>query len=168
LYVADHAWAVTALIPQRIEPKLKEVPVIAAGGIMDGRGVLAALALGAEAAQLGTRFLLAGEADVPPGYRQRLLAAVETDTAVTDVFSGCAARGIRNAFVDAFAEAGIPPLPWPHQVRTAADLYRASLAGDGEWAPLFAGQGLRLARPEQAAAEIMAELRKAVAAGGRS
>jgi nitronate monooxygenase len=154
-----------ALVPQVVDAV--PVPVIAAGGIMDGRGVLAALALGAEAAQLGTRFLLAAESGAPHAYRRRLIEAVETDTVVTDVFSGRAARGLRNAFVDAFAEAGLSPLPWPRQVQAAADIYRASLESDGSWAPLLAGQGLRLARREQSAADIVGELLRAVAAGQR-
>jgi nitronate monooxygenase len=145
-----------ALVPAVVDAVA--VPVVAAGGIMDGRGVVAALALGAQAVQLGTRFLLATEAATPPAYRRRLLEADETATVVTDVFSGRAARGLRNDFVDAFAEAGAAPLPWPRQVAAAADIYRASLAGDGGWAPLFAGQGLRLARREQPAAEILHEL----------
>ncbi|HEX6104207.1 MAG TPA: nitronate monooxygenase, partial [Gemmatimonadales bacterium] len=106
-----------ALVPQVVDAV--PVPVIAAGGIMDGRGVRAALALGAEAAQLGTRFLLAAESGTPPAHRRRLLEATETDTVVTDAFSGRAARAIRNAFVEAFEEAGVPPLPWPRQGRAA-------------------------------------------------
>lgn len=152
-----------ALVPQVVDAV--RIPVIAAGGIMDGRGVLAALALGAVAAQLGTRFLLAAEAAVPPGYRRRLLDSDETATVVTDVFTGRCARGLRNAFVEEFAAASAAPLPWPRQGQAAMDLYRISLAAGGEWAPLFAGQGLRLARREQPAAEIVAELRAAVARG---
>jgi len=69
-----------------------KLPVIAAGGIMDGRGVIAALALGAEAAQLGTRFLLARESGATPAYRRRLLESDETDTVVTDAYTGRPAR----------------------------------------------------------------------------
>jgi nitronate monooxygenase len=145
-----------ALVPQVVDAV--GVPVIAAGGMMDGRGIAAALALGAQAAQLGTRFLLAEEAGTTPGYRQRLLEAVETDTVVTDVFTGRVARAIRNALVDEFARAGARPLPWPRQGMAAADIYSASIAADGDWAPLMAGQGLRLARRVQPAKEIVAEL----------
>jgi nitronate monooxygenase len=145
-----------ALVPAVVDAV--SLPVVAAGGIMDGRGVAAALALGAAAAQLGTRFLLASESGTPPGYRRQLERAVETDTVVTDVFSGRAARGIRNAFVRAFRDAGARPKPWPGQGAAAADIYRASFAGDGEWAPLFAGQGVRLAQREQPAGEIVREL----------
>ena len=125
---------------------------------MDGRGVIAALALGAVGAQLGTRFLLARESGATPAYRRRLLESDETDTAVTDAYTGRPARGIRNRFLDRMTEQGGTPLPWPRQGALGAELYRASFAEDGEWAPLLAGQGLRLAAREQAAAEIMREL----------
>src|SRR5207244_3097137 len=83
-----------ALVPQVVDAV--RVPVIAAGGIMDGRGVLAALALGAQAAQLGTRFLLAAESGAPAALRQRLIDAVETDTIVTRALTGRAARALAN------------------------------------------------------------------------
>ncbi len=146
-----------ALVPQVVDAV--RVPVFAAGGIMDGRGIVAAIALGARGAQLGTRFLLAAEAGTPPAYRQRLLQADETDTVVTDVFTGRPARALRNRLVAEWEVAGERPLPWPRQGLAAADLYRASYAADGDWAPLYAGQGLRLARRVQPAAEIVAELR---------
>jgi nitronate monooxygenase len=134
------------------------VPVVAAGGIMDGRGIVAALALGAAGVQLGTRFLLAHESGAPPSYRRQLLRADETATVVTDVFSGRPARGLRNAFVRMFEQRGARPLGWPRQGAAALDIYRASLEDDGEWATLFAGQGLPLARREQPAGEIVREL----------
>ncbi|HEU5422213.1 MAG TPA: nitronate monooxygenase, partial [Nitrolancea sp.] len=87
-------------------------PVVAAGGIVDGRGVAAALALGASGAQLGTRFLLAREAGTAPAHQQRLLAAVETETAVTRAFSGRPARSLRNRFSEEFAQSGAEPLPY--------------------------------------------------------
>ena len=145
-----------ALVPAVVDAVA--VPVVAAGGIMDGRGIVAALALGAQGAQMGTRFLLASESGTPPSYRRQLLQAVETQPVVTDVFSGRAARALDNAFVRTFQKAGARPLPWPRQVSAAIDIYHASLAGDGQWAPLFAGQGVRLARREQPASEIVSQL----------
>jgi nitronate monooxygenase len=155
-----------ALVPQVVDAV--SIPVLAAGGIMDGRGVRAALALGAVAAQIGTRFLLAAESGAPAGYRRRLIEAVETDTLVTDVFSGRPARGLRNRFVEAFEAGGAAPLPWPRQGQSAAEIYRRSLETSGDWAPLIAGQGLRLARREQPAGEIVAELLAAVAGAARA
>jgi nitronate monooxygenase len=145
-----------ALVPAVVDAV--GIPVVAAGGIMDGRGIVAALALGAVGVQLGTRFLLAAESGTPPSYRRRLLRAIETETVVTDVYTGRAARGLRNAFIRVFEEAAARPLGWPRQGAAALDIYRASIAGDGEWAPLFAGQGVRLGRREQPAGEIVREL----------
>ena len=145
-----------ALVPAIVDAV--GVPVVAAGGIMDGRGLVAALALGAVGAQLGTRFLLATESAAPPSSRQRLLRAIETETTVTDVYTGRFARGLRNAFLRLYEETGARPLGWPRQGAAALDIFRASQATDGEWAPLFAGQGIRLGRREQPAAEIVREL----------
>ena len=145
-----------ALLPAVVDAVV--VPVVAAGGIMDGRGMVAALALGAEGVQLGTRFLLATESGTPPSYRRQLLRAVETQPIVTDVFSGRAARCLHNAFIRTLNEAGARPLPWPRQVSAAMDIYHASYADDGEWAPIYAGQGVRLARREQPASAIVREL----------
>lgn len=145
-----------ALLPAVVDAV--RVPVLAAGGIMDGRGIVAALALGAGGVQLGTRFLLATESGAPPSYRRRLLAALETDTTVTAVYTGRPARGLRNAFIDAFEGAGVGPLGWPRMGAAALDIYRASQEADGEWTPLLAGQGAGLVRREQPAAEIVREL----------
>ncbi len=105
-----------ALVPQVVDAV--DVPVVATGGIVDGRGVAAALALGADGAQLGTRFLLAREAATAPGYRAALLHAVETDTVVTTSFTGRPARSIRNRFVG--ETAGVEPLPGPGSARPQA------------------------------------------------
>jgi nitronate monooxygenase len=145
-----------ALVPAVVDAV--RLPVLAAGGIMDGRGIVAALALGAQGVQLGTRFLLANESAAPPSYRRQLMAADETGTLVTDVYSGRPARGLRNAFTRLFQASGARPLPYPRQGAAAADIYRASLQGDAEFATLFAGQGLRLARREQPAGAIVREL----------
>ena len=154
-----------ALVPQVVDAVA--VPVVATGGIVDGRGVAAALALGAAGAQLGTRFLLAREAGTAPGYRKAVLQAVETDTVVTTGFTGRHARSIRNRFLD--ETAGVEPLPWPRQRAAAGDLYRAALErGESDFHPLLAGQGLRGLRDGQPAAEIVAEVAEQAAATLRS
>jgi len=146
-----------ALVPQVVDAV--RIPVIAAGGIMDGRGVFAALSLGAQAAQLGTRFLLARESNAFPAYRRRLRDARETDTVMTLAISGRPARALRNDLVRAVDGAGAPPLPWPYQAMAADDVYRAAVAADdADWAPLLAGQGLRLAGSEASAAQIVEAL----------
>jgi nitronate monooxygenase len=144
-----------ALVPQVVDAV--GVPVVAAGGISDGRGLLAALALGASGAQMGTRFLLAHESGAHPAYRRRLLSASETGTVVTRVFTGRPARALRNRFTEEFA--GSEPLAWPLQGAAAGDIYAASQArDDGDYSPLFAGQGLRMLDKEQGAAEIVEEI----------
>lgn len=150
-----------ALVPQVVDAV--DVPVVAAGGISDGRGLLAALALGACGAQLGTRFLLARESGAHPAYRERLLAATETHTAVTHAFTGRPARALRNRFLDEYLKGGPEPLPWLVQSLAAGDVYGAEATG-GELSPLFAGQGLRMLDREQGAAEIVAGLVEEAAA----
>lgn len=146
-----------ALVPQVVDAV--DTPVIATGGIMDGRGVAAALALGAGAVQIGTRFLLAMESGAGPAYRRRLIEATEADTVVTRAFTGRAARSVRNRFVEEYERAGQEPLAWPLQRAAARDIYQAAQAqGNGDYQLLLAGQGLRMATREQGAAEIVADL----------
>jgi nitronate monooxygenase len=152
-----HLIGTIALIPQVVDSV--RVPVVAAGGIMDGRGIAAALSLGAQGVSLGTRFLAAKESGAFPAYKQRLLQATEADTLITKVFTGRPARSIRNRFITEFEKAGIRPLAWPLQGVAADDIYRqAQLKNNADYFPILAGQGLRLLREEHAAAEIIEEL----------
>jgi nitronate monooxygenase len=131
--------------PVEPEPAPRTIPVVAAGGIADGRGLLAALALGASKAQLGTRFLLVRESGAHGAYRRLLLSAGETETVFTRVFTGRLARALRNGFTEEYTDAGPEPLVWPLQGVAAGDIYAASQAGDdGDYSPLFAGQALRM------------------------
>jgi nitronate monooxygenase len=146
-----------ALIPQVVDSV--RVPVVAAGGIMDGRGIAAALTLGAQGVSLGTRFLVAKESGAFPAYKQRLLQATEADTLITKVFTGRPARSIRNRFITDFEKEEIRPLSWPLQGIAADDIYRqAQLKNNADYFPILAGQGLRLLEEEQTAAEIVEEL----------
>lgn len=151
-----------SLIPQVVDSF--SIPVVAAGGIMDGRGIAAALSLGAEGVSLGTKFLVANESGAFPAYKQRLLQATEADTLVTKVYTGRPARGVRNHFVDEFEKAGIRPLAWPLQSVAADDIYRqAQIKNNADYYPILAGQGLRLFRGKEekaatGAAEIIEEL----------
>jgi len=147
-----------ALVPQLVDAV--EVPVVAAGGISDGRGLVAALALGAAGVQMGTRFLLARESGAHPAYRRGLLAATEEDTVVTRVFTGRPARGLRNRFVEEYLNTGTEPLAWPLQRAAAGDIYGAAQAADdGDYSPLLAGQGLRMLTGDRlSAAEIVEEV----------
>ncbi|HEX2728183.1 MAG TPA: nitronate monooxygenase, partial [Rubrobacteraceae bacterium] len=127
-----------ALVPQVADAV--DIPVVAAGGIADGRGLIAALALGAVGAQIGTRFLTARESGAHPAYRKQLLEADETDTVVTHVFTGRPARGLRNRLAEEYLREGPEPLGWMLHSAAAGDIYGASQAADsGDYSPLLAG-----------------------------
>ena len=143
-----------ALVPQVVDAV--RVPVIASGGIMDGRGIAAARALGAQAVQLGTVFLTSDEAGIPEVYKATILAAGADDTRVTRAFSGRPARGIVNQFMTAIDAAGAATiLPFPLQNALTRPLRTAAgKAGRAEFLSLWAGQGLGLARREPAGALV--------------
>src|SRR5262245_33941254 len=103
-----------ALLPQVVDAV--RVPVIAAGGVSDGRTAAAAFMLGASAVQMGTAFLLCEEANVQPAHREALAHATDSCTVVTDVISGRPARYIRNRLVDDLLQSGLQPLPIPKQL----------------------------------------------------
>lgn len=134
-----------------------DVPVVAAGGIMDGAGMAAALALGASGVQLGTALLVAGEAGVPAGWRSRIRHARDDETIITRALSGRPARGLPNALTRALDAPGA--MGWPHQNAAAADVRRAAAAeGDADHMSLWAGQAAGLAGPDRPAAQIMDEV----------
>ncbi|MBK1841289.1 nitronate monooxygenase [Azospirillum sp. YIM B02556] len=147
-----------ALVPQVADAV--GVPVIASGGIMDGRGIAAALALGAAAVQMGTAFLTCEEAGPPEAHKQAILSAREDQTRVTRAFSGRPARGIANRFMEVVEDRQAPEavLPFPLQ-NTLTRPLRTAAAKDGraEFLSLWAGQGLRLAR-RRPAGDLVAEL----------
>jgi nitronate monooxygenase len=125
-----------------------DVPVIAAGGIMNGRGVAAALALGAAAAQMGTAFLLADESMVSPAWRGAIVDAADDSTRLTRAFSGRYARGIENDFMREMrvVEDALPA--YPVQNRLTQRLRAAAAeAGDTSVLSLWAGQAVKLASP---------------------
>jgi nitronate monooxygenase len=134
-----------ALIPQVVDAV--KVPVIASGGIMDGRGIAAALALGAEGVQLGTAFLATTQSGAPSAHKDALSAAKEDATSVTRAFSGRHARGIRNRVIDEFESDPESIAPYPLQnALTRAMRNAAAASGRAEYLSLWAGQALRLAR----------------------
>lgn len=139
-----------ALVPQMVDAI--SLPVIAAGGVMDGRGLAAALALGAEAAQLGTAFLACEESGAHPAFKEAVLGASEDETAVTRAFSGRAARGIKNRFLlEVGAHEEVLP-PFPIQNALTKDVRAAAQSQNRpEFMSLWAGQGVRLARTTTAA-----------------
>lgn len=147
-----------ALVPQIVDA-IPNVPVVAAGGVMDGRGLVAALALGASGVLIGTRFLVAKESGIFSAYREHMLSSIETDTIITDLFTGRPARSIRNHFIDKCLKSGIKPLAWPLQGLAADDIYSESRRQNlADYYPILAGQGLRLLKRDQTASEILNEI----------
>ncbi len=144
-----------ALVPLTVDAVT--VPVIASGGIMDGRGIAAALALGASAVQMGTAFLTCDEAGIPNAYKEAILEARSEETRVTRAFSGRPARGIVNRFMTEVERAGTLEgiLPFPLQNALTRPLRNAAAKQDRpEFLSLWAGQGARLARRQPAAALV--------------
>jgi nitronate monooxygenase len=125
-----------------------ELPVIAAGGIMDGRGVAAALALGASAVQMGSAFLLADEAINGATWQQAIRDAPSDATRLTRAFSGRYARGLENRFIREMrgVQEDVPPYPVQNRL-TQALRAAADNAGDPEMMSLWAGQAVKLAKP---------------------
>jgi nitronate monooxygenase len=133
------------LVPQVVDAI--SLPVLAAGGIMDGRGIAAALALGAHGAWLGTAFIATPESQAGELYRQALPRTAAEATIVTTAFSGRHARMLRTQIVDRIERAGVRPLPFPAQLSLTRPLQDAAgRAGDAEMMFLLAGQGAALAR----------------------
>ncbi|MGE5269651.1 MAG: NAD(P)H-dependent flavin oxidoreductase [Thiohalocapsa sp.] len=135
-----------ALLPQIVDAV--HVPVVAAGGVADGRTAAAAFMLGASAVQLGTAFLRCEEAEVREAHRAALAAADDASTVVTDVISGRACRYIRNNMIDELVASGLQPLPVPAQQSLTSPL---AAAGDREWTALTSGQSAALAKDTNAA-----------------
>src|SRR5262245_14006884 len=143
-----------ALVPQLVDAL--RVPVIAAGGIADGRGLVAALALGATGALLGTRFVATRESMAFAAFKKALLEESADDTGVTDAFTGRYLRALRTDFVDRYGRSGAPVLPFPWQYLVAADIYRAAVAGDHrDYFPVAAGQSVGLINNLPTAAEVV-------------
>lgn len=139
-----------ALLPQVVDAV--KIPVVAAGGIADARGVVAAFALGASGVQLGTAYLLCPEANVYPLYRQALQQVSESGTVLTNLFSGRAARGILNRYLQEAGPMSEAAPPFPYAATLVAPLRAASeKAGSTDYMQLWAGQAAGLAKSIPAA-----------------
>jgi|AntDeeMinimDraft_5_1070356.scaffolds.fasta_scaffold10081_2 nitronate monooxygenase len=142
-----------ALVPQIVDAVA--VPVIASGGIMDGRGLAAAIALGAAGVQMGSAFVTCNESGAKPAHQRALLTCAGRATTVTRVFSGKPARGLNNRFIEDMTPLAstLPDYPvhnaWTKDIRAAA-----AQAGNDEFMSLWAGQAAGLARATGAAALV--------------
>lgn len=144
-----------ALVPQLVDAL--DIPVIAAGGIADARGVAAAQALGASAVTVGTAFLLVDECPLSPAYRAALLAARDADSTLTRAFSGRAARGVANRVTRELDGAALPAFPQPNAASRPLR-QAAAKAGNADFISLWAGQALPLNRTPGTAADLVAAL----------
>ena len=145
-----------SLIPQVVDAV--SVPVIAAGGIADGRGLVAALALGAEAVQIGTAFLSCAGSGASRAYQAALGSPAANRTGLTDAFTGRVARGMRNRLMDELTNMSSHPLPFPLQhalVQTVAS--PASTRETMELMTLWAGQSASISHCTEAT-EFMTQL----------
>lgn len=145
------------LVPQICD--VTHLPVLAAGGIADGRGVAAAFMLGAEGVQMGTRFLSAEECTIHPVYKQKILKANDLSTLVTGKRLGHPVRSLRTKFAREYLKAEYSSMPDEELETFAAGALRLAVCeGDNEKGCFLAGQVAGMVRKEQAAAEIINEV----------
>ena len=155
-----------ALVPQVLQAV--RIPVIAAGGIADAKGVAAVMALGAAGAQVGTAYLLCAEATTSAIHRAALKSDAARVTALTNVFTGRPARGIVNRIVREMGPISAAAPPFPLAVSAVAPLRaKAESQGSGDFSPLWAGQNTSGCK-EIPAAVLTRELAAAVASSSRS
>jgi nitronate monooxygenase len=141
----DSLTGTISLVPRVVD--LVDVPVIAAGGIADARGVVAAFALGAEAVQMGTAFLACEESGAGRLHREALRGAEAGHTALTRGFTGRLARGIHNRLLEELSRSGVEILPYPLQRFLVRNLATAAeAAGRPDLLQLWAGQSAPLSR----------------------
>jgi len=149
-----------ALVPQLVDAT--GLPVLAAGGIMDGRGIVAALSLGAQAAVMGTAFLTCEESAIPQAWKTRVRSMSDTSTTVTRAITGRHARGIRNPLMQRLSESIDRIAPYPVQNALTQELRQnAGRAQNSDYLSLWSGQGAPLGRTRRegiGAAELMAQL----------
>lgn len=147
--------------------KAVRVPTVAAGGISDGRGLAAAVMLGAAGVLMGTRFIATAEATAPSFHKQALVAADSDQTTVSDAFTGHYARFLRNDYIESYRTSGAPVFPAVLQQLASRDIVEAALEQQvAALYPMYAGQGVGMIDTIPRAAEIVrsviAEAREAL------
>lgn len=148
-----------SLIPQVVDAVGDRVPVIGAGGIADGRGVAAAMMLGAQGAWIGSAFLATDEAGIEQFQKEAITESGDADTVVSRSLTGKPARMIRNKWADAWVAAGKEPLPMPYQSMVSGPVMASGIkAARKDIMPGFAGQGIGLIDAIRPAAVVMRDL----------
>lgn len=147
-----------ALLPQAVDAA-GDIPVLAAGGIVDGRGVAAGLALGAQGAWIGTAFLVADEGGLPDRLKDQIVEASTGDMRISPYWTGKTVRAVRNPISEAWDESGLKALPTPHQRVLMEDFKEAAMAaGRFELTMNAGGQGAGMIAKRRPAAEIFQEI----------
>jgi enoyl-[acyl-carrier protein] reductase II len=150
--------ATLALVPQVVDA-VAPTPVVAAGGIADGRVLVAALALGACGVWVGTRFVATHEAFAHQNYKQKILQATEEDTVVTRAFRGKDCRVIRNRYVELWQDRQAEIQPFPFQMMVDPEKMEAAvLHGDTDMGIMLAGQIAGAVREVKSAGDIVREM----------
>ncbi len=150
-----------ALVPATVDAV--RIPVLAAGGIADGRGLVAALALGAQGVVMGTRFIATPEAQADPRYREAIVRSGESDTIRTRCYTGKPARAIRNPYNQEWERRAHEILPFPAQVGVSVqqgvmDYMGVGRGADPERTFMPAGQGMGIIREIKPAAEVVRDV----------
>jgi NAD(P)H-dependent flavin oxidoreductase YrpB (nitropropane dioxygenase family) len=147
-----------ALIPQVVDA-VAPIPVLGAGGITDGRGLAAALMLGAAGAWIGSAFLATNEAGIQDFQKQAIVDSDEENTVVSKSVTGKPARLIRSKWTQAFAESGFDALPMPFQSFVSGPVLMAgSVQKRADIVPGFAGQGIGMIKAVRPAADVLREI----------
>jgi nitronate monooxygenase len=142
------------LVPEVVDAV--RIPVIAAGGLVDGRGLVTALALGASGILMGSRFLVTRESLAPEVHKKEMLERTADTTVVTDAFSGRFARALRNTFTDQYEQSGAPVMPFPAQYLANGDIRQeAATQGQAGYLPLWSGQSTGLIHDLPGAREVV-------------
>ncbi|MCI8390384.1 MAG: enoyl-[acyl-carrier-protein] reductase FabK [Roseburia sp.] len=145
------------LVPQIVDAV--EIPVIAAGGIADGRGIAASMMLGAEGVQIGTRFVVAKESIVHAGYKERIIKARDIDSEVTGMSTGHPIRVLRNQMSRAYLKMEQEGASFEElEQLTLGSLRKAVIDGDVVNGSLMAGQSAGLVKKEQTCLEMIEEM----------
>ncbi len=145
-----------ALIPQVVDAVAGRIPVLGAGSIMDGRQVVAALALGAQGVWCGSAFLATPEARITAGQKQKLIEANETGTTLTASYTGKRARVLQGPYLEAFDQSGLTVLPMHQQLAMTDRIFQSADRQDRtDVNPGAAGQGVGMIKQIRPAAEVL-------------
>jgi nitronate monooxygenase len=164
---ARHDIGTFALVPEIVDAV--HVPVLAAGGIADGRGLVAALALGASGVLLGTRFVATRESLAPDSWKRAILESKTDATTVTTSFTGLPARVVRNRFVDDYESSGAPVLPGLLQASLEEEIWTAAKrANRSDYYPMYAGQSVGVIHDLPGAGDVVVRIMEEARAASRN